>query len=75
MKKKLCFSLNIWRDLPSKSLAVLFYSRLQSHKENEMGKGSSGRSSSRHISFTSVLSECKAQMKNINANICSFWFC
>lgn len=62
-------------DVNSKSSVVLFYSCLRSQEENETGTTSSGRNSSHHIPFTSVLCQCEAPLKNVNANVCSFWFC
>lgn len=62
-------------DVNSKSSVVLFYSCLRSQEENETGTTSSGRNSSHHMPFTSVLCQWEAPMKNVNANVCSFWFC
>lgn len=74
-KETLLYSKYLGGMCHSKSSAVLFYSHLRSQKENETGTTSSDRNSSHHIPFTSVLCECEAWVKNVNANVCSFRIC
>lgn len=52
---------------------MLFYSDLWLQKENETGTTSSGRRSSHHTPFISALCEYETLMKNVNANVRSFF--